>query len=251
VLSNHALSRALEQAGLRAPVRFEEVTRSTQETALAMALEGAPEWSLAAAAHQTGGRGRLGRTWRDEPGRALLFSLILRPEGLPAALGGVVSLLAGVAMAESCDELAGPGAACKWPNDLLVGGRKAGGILAESRLDGDRFEHVVLGIGVNLHAPPPELPDAGAIPAEDVELLEAFLRRFAQRYEPGRPSFAGDVVAAYRGRCATLGVRVRATTSGGSAVEGEAVDLDEGGGLVVRTGGGFEVVRFGDVEHLE
>ncbi len=163
----------------------------------------------------------------------------------------MVSLLAGVALAEACDELAGPGAACKWPNDLLVGGRKAGGILAESRLAGDRFEHVVLGVGVNLGAPPAELPDAGAVRARDADLLAAFLRRFAHRYEPGGPAFAGAVVAAYRERCATLGVRVRATTSSGSVVEGEAVDVDETGGLVVRTDGGSAVVRFGDVEHLE
>ena len=85
MLSEHALSRALEGAGLSAPVRFEEVTRSTQETASRLAEDGAPEWTLVAAGHQTEGRGRLGRTWKDEPGGALLFSLVLRPS-LPPAL---------------------------------------------------------------------------------------------------------------------------------------------------------------------
>ena len=74
---------------------------------------------------------------------------------------------------------------------------------------------------------------------------------FVRGYEPAHPAFAGSVVAAYREVCATLGTRVRAATAGGSVVEGEAVDLDERGGLVVRTPAGDEVVRFGAVEHLE
>jgi len=242
VLSDHALSRALEGAGLSAPVRFEEVTRSTQETAARLAEEGAPEWTLVAAGHQTDGRGRLGRTWKDEPGAALLFSLVLRPS-LPPELGS--------AMAEACDEVADQRAACKWPNDVLVAGRKAGGILAESRLAGDRFEFVALGVGVNLGAPPADLPEAGAVQAEDADLLAAFLRAFAGRYEPAHPAFARTVAAAYRTRCATLGNRVRATTGRGAVVEGEAVDVDETGALLVRVADGTEAVRFGEVEHLE
>jgi BirA family transcriptional regulator, biotin operon repressor / biotin---[acetyl-CoA-carboxylase] ligase len=249
VLSEHALSRALEGAGLSAPVRFEEVTRSTQETAARLAEDGAPEWTLVAAGHQTEGRGRLGRTWTDEPGGALLFSLVLRPP-LSPELGGLLSLLAGTAMAEACDEVADQRAACKWPNDVLIAGRKAGGILAESRLAGDRFEFVALGVGVNLGAPPADLPDAGAVQAEDAGLLAAFLRVFAGRYEPGHPAFGHTVAAAYRTRCATLGARIRARTGRG-VVEGEAVDVDETGALMIRVAGEVETVRFGEVEHLE
>lgn len=250
MLSDHALSRALEGAGLSAPVRFDEVTRSTQETAARLAEEGSPEWTLVAAGHQTDGRGRLGRTWKDEPGAALLFSLVLRPS-LPPELGGLLSLLAGTALAEACDEVADQRTACKWPNDVLVAGRKAGGILAESRLAGDRFEFVVLGVGVNLGVPPADLPEAGAVQAEDADLLAAFLRAFVGRYETGHPAFARTVAAAYRTRCATLGTRVRATTGHGAVVEGEAVDVDETGALLVRVADGIEAVRFGEVEHLE
>ncbi|HEU5225500.1 MAG TPA: hypothetical protein VFV29_06840, partial [Actinomycetota bacterium] len=86
---------------------------------------------------------------------------------------------------------------------------------------------------------------------EDDELLETFLSEFVRGYEPSHPAFAGSVVAAYREVCATLGTRVRATTAAGAIVGGEAVDLDERGGLVVRTTAGEEIVRFGEVEHLE
>lgn len=250
MLSDHALTRALERAGISAPVRFEEVTRSTQETALRMAAEGAPQWTLVAAGHQTRGRGRLGRVWQDEPGRALMFSVVLRPDLQPER-GGLLTLLAGVAMAHAGTAVSGQRVACRWPNDVLVEERKAGGILAESLVFGDRFEHVVLGIGVNLGAPPRSMPDAGALDAEDETLLGAFLEEFVRRYEPVDPGFADAVTASYRGICATIGRRVRATTIAGTAVEGEAVDVDEAGGLVLRTGGGREVVRFGEIEHLE
>ena len=249
MLSQDGLARALERLGLRAPVRFDEVTASTQVTAVEMAEAGSPEWTLVAAGHQTGGRGRLGRSWIDVPGGALLLSLVLRPELDPDA-GGLLTLLAGTAMARACLELADQRAACKWPNDILVAGRKAGGIIAESRVQGGVFAHVVLGVGVNLGDPPAEIPDAGAVDAADDELLEAFLSAFVRAYQPAHPAFAGGVVAAYREVCATLGTRVRATTGAG-VIEGEAIDLDERGGLVVRTSSGDEFVRFGAVEHLE
>jgi BirA family transcriptional regulator, biotin operon repressor / biotin---[acetyl-CoA-carboxylase] ligase len=249
VLSEDGLARALERLGLRAPVRFDEVTASTQATAVEMAEAGASEWTLVAAGHQTGGRGRQGRSWLDVPGGALLFSLVLRPDLDPDA-GGLLTLLAGTAMARACLELADQRSACKWPNDILVAGRKAGGIIAESRVEAGAFAHVVLGVGVNVGDPPAEVPGAGAVDAADNELLEAFLAAFVRAYQPAHPAFAGGVVAAYREVCATLDTRVRVTTAVG-VIEGEAVDLDERGGLVVRTSSGDEVVRFGAVEHLE
>lgn len=249
MLSEDALLRALERVGRRAPVRFDEVTPSTQATALAMAADGAPEWTLVVAGHQTHGRGRLGRTWVDRPGEALMCSIVLRPALEPDS-AGLVALLAGSALAGATFEVADQRAACKWPNDLLVAGRKAGGILAESSVRGGRIEHVVLGLGVNLGEPPPELPEAGAVDVDAEDLLGAFLERFAAAYDPNAPGFAEAVVEGYREVCATLGRRVRATNVEGEVVEGEAVDVDVRGGLVVRTERGDDVVRFGEVEHL-
>jgi len=141
---------------------------------------------------------------------------------------------------------------CKWPNNLLVGGRKAGGIIAESSVIGGRFDHVVLGVGVNLATAPAGVPAAGAVGDVDPRaLLEAFLAAFSDRYRPSHATFADVVRSAYRAECATLGRAVRAATIGGSVVEGEAVDIDGTGGLLVRTGGGLETVRFGEVTHLD
>jgi BirA family transcriptional regulator, biotin operon repressor / biotin---[acetyl-CoA-carboxylase] ligase len=248
-LSEHDLRRALERIGVDAPVRFDEVTRSTQLTARDMADEGAPEWTLVAAGHQTEGRGRLGRTWVDAPGEALAFSLILRP-AIEAEHGGLITLLAGWALATACRDVAGVVAGCRWPNDLVVGDGKAGGILAESVVDGGRIGVVILGVGVNLSRAP-DVPGATALGDVDAAaLLGSFLRGFADRYRPGDPDFAPGVVGAYRDVCITLETRVRAVTTDGTTTEGEAIDIDEAGGLIVRTDHGVDVARFGEVRQL-
>jgi BirA family biotin operon repressor/biotin-[acetyl-CoA-carboxylase] ligase len=250
MLSEQALVRVLERVGIDAPVRFDEVTGSTNATALTMAAEGAPQWTLVAAAHQTAGRGRLGRSWLDDPGRALMFSLVLRP-GIEAERGGIITLLAGSAMARACRAVAGVEIRCKWPNDLLdPSGRKVGGILAESVIRDERLDHVVLGVGVNLGRGPAGVPGSAGVPAEPGPLLAAFVEAFAADYEPATAGFGERVLTAYRPLCATLGRTVRATTTDGRAVEGEAVDVDPTGALFIRTEERVEVVRSGEVEHL-
>ena len=251
VLSDRVLTLALERAGLQAPVRFEEVTPSTQAMALAMAAEGAPEWTLVGAGHQTQGRGRLGRTWIDEPGAGLLFSLVLRPTFEPR-YAGLLVLLAGWALAGVTAEASGAPVRCTWPNDLVVGDRKIGGILAESRLHGSgRFEGVVLGVGLNVGGAPEQVEAAGAVAiADPAELLGDFLTRLRSFYEPDLPSRAGELVAAYRAICATLGLPVRARTTAGVVVEGTATDVDDGGALVVESGGERTRVAFGEIQHL-
>jgi BirA family transcriptional regulator, biotin operon repressor / biotin---[acetyl-CoA-carboxylase] ligase len=248
-LSELALTQALERIGAQAPVRFDEVTRSTQLTARSLAEAGAPEWTLVAAAHQTEGRGRLDRQWVDEPGRVLMFSMVLRPD-LPPERGGLISLLAGWALTVACREAARVEARCKWPNDLMVEEGKAGGIIAESTLRGVAIEHVLLGVGVNLAAAPAVAGAAAIGDVEPADMLGSFLVAFAERYEPGHPAFPGATVSAYRRVCATIGTRVRVTTIAGVVTEGEAVDVDDSGRLVVRTDQGLEVVSSGDVEHV-
>jgi BirA family biotin operon repressor/biotin-[acetyl-CoA-carboxylase] ligase len=246
-LSFETLTGIWNDAGLRAPVRFDEVTGSTNATAAELARGGAPEWTVVAAAHQTAGRGRLGRAWSDRSGAALLVSIVLRPD-LPASDAGAVGLLAGAALAGSAAEVADAATGCKWPNDVLVAGRKAAGILVEGAVVGERPEHLVLGIGVNLGEPP--VPEAGAVQTGAAELLAGFLDAFVSAYRPADAGFVRSVVDAYRPWCVTLGRRVRTTTVHGAVVEGEAVDLDERGALLVDTAEGIVAVAFGEVEHV-
>ncbi len=245
------LSESVEAAGISAPFRFEEVTDSTNAQALALARDGAPEWTIVAAAHQTAGRGRLGRTWLDDAGRSLLFSIVLRPD-LSPSLAGLFSLLAGAALAGACRDVAAVDAGCKWPNDVLVHGRKLAGILAEANLAGGRIEYLVIGVGVNLAPPPVGISGATGLEGVDpAELFGAFLRSFRAAYRPSEPGFAAEVVRLHRERSVTVGRRVRAETISGDVIEGDAVGIDDRGGLLVATAAGVEVVGFGEVAHLE
>ena len=249
MLTADDLERALASAGLAAPVRADEVTGSTNVTALQLAEEGAPEWTLVAAEHQTEGRGRLGRAWLDGQGRGLMCSFVLRPP-LPPARAGLLTLLAGASLAEAARSL-GAEAGCKWPNDLVTPEGKAGGILAESAVAGSALRHVVIGTGVNLERPPPGVEGAAALSGVDpLALLEAYLQRFAARYAPEAGSFAAEVVAAARATSVTLGTEVEAARGDRATVIGTAVDLDPDGGLVVDTGAGLETVAFGEIAQL-
>jgi BirA family transcriptional regulator, biotin operon repressor / biotin---[acetyl-CoA-carboxylase] ligase len=245
------LRRAIHAAGLRAPVHWDEVTESTNTTALELAAKGEPEWTLVVAGHQTGGRGRLGRTWVSEPGSSLLFSVVLRPR-LDPERGLLLTLLAGVAMAEACRAVTGADVRCKWPNDLVVGERKVGGILAEARVRDGRFQHVVVGVGMNLRSAPASVEGATSLGDVDrTALLTEFLRRFRERYPPvGDDGFAHLVVNAYAPLSATLGKRVQATIGENEVVEGTALDIDPAGNLVLYTEQGRATVGFGEVVHV-
>jgi BirA family transcriptional regulator, biotin operon repressor / biotin---[acetyl-CoA-carboxylase] ligase len=149
------------------PYYYEAQTPSTQRLAPA----DAPHGAVALAEHQTEGRGRLGRVWVDEPGSGLTFSVVLRP---PPPVAEWPSLT--IAAAEAVAGAIGEGAAIKEPNDVLVDGRKAAGILAEAVDD-----RVVLGIGVNVGSAP--WPGSGAVARDRLELLVEILLRFERGYD--------------------------------------------------------------------
>jgi BirA family biotin operon repressor/biotin-[acetyl-CoA-carboxylase] ligase len=264
-LSEHTVAEAAEAAGIPRLVRFVEATGSTNDDVVRLAHEGAPEWTVLVAAGQHAGRGRLGRTWVSTPGASLAVSVLLRPAVEPAK-APIFSLAAATAMAEACEEACGVRAACKWPNDLVAGGRKLGGVLPESRLDGERVAFIVIGVGVNVSQRPSDFPPELRGTATSIEalggradapmLLASYLRRLRDSCAAATPeALAAELGAAlerYRALCETLGRTVRATTTDGRRVEGEAVSLGPEGELLVRaTGAGKAVaVRFGEVEHL-
>lgn len=161
-------------------------------------LAGAPEGALAVTDHQTAGRGRFGRTWLAPPGTSVLCSLVLLP-GVESARLPELSVVAGRACAEAIREVTGLEPTVKLPNDVLVGGRKVAGILAEAS-DG----RVVLGIGINVHQTRAQLP-AGTDPpttALDLEtgtsvdrrdLLVSLLERLEARYDAWTALAQGNV----------------------------------------------------------
>ena len=196
MLSRDDLLAALAAIPVDAPVRAEEVTGSTNATAIELAEAGSAEWTLVSAAHQTDGRGRLGRTWSDVPDGSLLCSIVLRP-ALPPSRAGLLSLLAGACMAEAIRDTSGRRVTCKWPNDLMHREDKVGGILLESAVDDDVLCATSWsGSGVNLQSPA-DVEGAGGI-GERVgmrELLTAFLVRFANTYTTDDASLPERVAA--------------------------------------------------------
>ncbi|MDP2712787.1 MAG: biotin--[acetyl-CoA-carboxylase] ligase [Solirubrobacteraceae bacterium] len=234
--SRPASARTAMSAPLGRPHLHHRVTASTNDVARALAVAGAPHGSLVTAGEQRAGRGRQGRTWSAPAGRALLLSLVLRdwPVLLPIA--------AAVAVAE----IAGPDAAIKWPNDVLIEGRKVAGILCEGR---SQEGWVVLGVGVNVALReadlPPELAgratslglEPAAIAATRDGLLRALQRRLAQP--------ATELLADYRARDALLGRRVRWAHG-----EGVARGIDEAGRLLVRQADGSTATLDAGEVHL-
>jgi len=227
---------------------------STNRYVLDEARAGAPAGLVAVADHQTAGRGRLGRSWEAAPGSSLLVSVLLRPE-LPVEKLFLLTLAAGLALADAVGAVAAVTAGLKWPNDLVVDDKKLAGLLAETDLRAGAARAVVIGAGCNLTADafPPELApratavelEAGRAVSRDA-LLEAFLGALANRLD-GLDAALPDA----RARSATLGRRVRVERHAGSMLEGVAADLADDGSLVVRDDDGAEhAVAVGDVVHL-
>jgi BirA family biotin operon repressor/biotin-[acetyl-CoA-carboxylase] ligase len=240
-------------------IRLLDEIDSTNRYLLAQAAAGAAEGLVAAAEHQTAGRGRLGRTWIAPPGGSLLMSMLLRPSALPSDRRHLVTVAVALAGAAACDEVAGFRPALKWPNDLVVDDLKLAGILAEA-FDGG----VVVGMGLNVNWPRDALPE-GATATNQVagrevdreELFVTLLDRLEGRCqqlegEEGRLVLAAD----YRAASATLGRQVKATLADQNVVTGTAEAIDDAGHLWVRQpaanggGGGLVEITAGDVVHL-
>jgi BirA family biotin operon repressor/biotin-[acetyl-CoA-carboxylase] ligase len=211
-------------------------TTSTNDRARALAAAGAPHGTLVTAGAQSAGRGRQGRTWSAPPGRALLMSLVLR------APDRMLPLAAAVAVAQA----AGPDAAIKWPNDVLLDGRKLAGILAEAR---PQEGWAVLGIGVNVAVRPEDLPEELRPTAATLGLeprdVEPVLARLLGALEEALALDPPALLDAWRARDALRGRDV-AWAEGA----GRAAGIDGDGRLVVElTDGGRTALEAGEV-HL-
>jgi BirA family biotin operon repressor/biotin-[acetyl-CoA-carboxylase] ligase len=179
-IDSEALVRRLKGSLLGGAVRLLDEVGSTNDLAWEWAALGAPEGALVVARAQTRGRGRAGRTWLSPAGGGLWFSVVLRP-GLVHPSAGMLPLAVGFGVAGGLRRLGLP-AELKWPNDVLVGGRKVCGVLVEGRFSGSRLATAVVGVGVNWTVP--EVPErAGRVTGLEAEFSGAGGRR-----SPGPPS---------------------------------------------------------------
>lgn len=282
-----ALRHALVE-GAESPYTALEVVEeigSTNAELLARAATGAADRSVLLAEYQASGRGRLGRPWTAPPRTQVAVSILLRPGAITPTLFGWLPLVTGLAVRDGLREAAGVDATLKWPNDVLVDGKKICGILAEmtSVPGGGDFEvrlpAVVVGLGINISLTQDQLPVphatslalAGGSVDRDV-VARAVLEALALRHQQWRACEKGsgstisdELMDSYARACSTIGADVRVELPGNVVRTGRAVRVDREGRLVVvphdaegpGAGGGADAdprggfaVAAGDVTHV-
>jgi BirA family biotin operon repressor/biotin-[acetyl-CoA-carboxylase] ligase len=220
-----------------------------------LAIEGAAEGTLVLTEGQAKGRGRLGREWFSPKYKGVYASLILRPKILPNSTP-VLTLLTAVSICEAIKEADGLDVEIKWPNDTLINNKKLGGILTELNAEMDETRFVVIGIGLNVNNDKRTLiPGATSLKEQKKEeisrisLLQGILRKLEANYIIFQKTGSGPIIEKWRDYGITLGKRVRITCKD-EHFEGEAIDIDTDGGLLVRRESGLiDKVMSGDVVH--
>jgi len=236
-------------------IHYRRTIDSTNRLAKELAAAGATEGTVILAEEQLAGRGRLGRSWVS-PAGGIWLSLVMRPQ-LPPHKAQLVTLLAAVAAVEATQKTTGLVPGIKWPNDLLLGGRKLAGILTEVSAEMERVNYLVLGIGLNANLSAEhfqrELSDsATSLLLEMGQLVsrvawvQNFLTVFEQAYLQAHEKGFVSVLASWRRYSVTLGQDV-IVSLGGRSVHGTALDIDEQGALLVKTVAGLETFLAGEV----
>ena len=254
-LSVEMIQAGLETSFVGRKVVYLSETGSTNDEARRLARAGAPQGTLVLADYQTAGRGRLGRRWEAPAGSSLLLSLLFRPDLAPHQAGRL-TMLCGLAVADAIEEQTGLAVGLKWPNDILLGGAKAGGILTEIEVSGSWLEYGVVGIGLNVNLDPRQLPDGLLMPATSLShalgrpvdrlaLLWALLKAVERRYLALQSGHSPH--AEWAQRLVTLHQPV-IVSAAGLSLEGIATGVDADGALLVRLDDGhLERVVAGDV----
>jgi BirA family biotin operon repressor/biotin-[acetyl-CoA-carboxylase] ligase len=232
---------------------------STQDEARRLASHAGSHGHLVWAGSQRAGRGRMRRHWHSPPGSGLFFSVVLLPR-LPAAALGALPLAAGAAVGSALDGLVPGHVRLKWPNDVLLDGGKVAGILVEAQVTDGLVAHAVIGVGINLSRPAgdfdPEIRGraaalddvAGAAPPA-ARILAVVLGALEAGYEELIAEGPGRARRRWLQLADTIGREVTATANG-RPLRGRAVDLDEGGNLVLEVEGERVVIAYGEIEQV-
>lgn len=224
-------------------VYYYESIDSTNREARVLASGGAPHGSLVLAEEQTGGKGRLGRGWFSPQNMGIWCTLILRPEIAPAE-APPITMLAAVAVAAAVEKVIGIKPGIKWPNDLLMDGKKFCGILTEMNAEMDKVHYLLVGIGINVKTPPDHFPKELKSLATSLcqwtkqtisrlALIRQMLVEFEKFYSVWLQSGFEPVLEEWKKRCVTLDCPVRISTPKESW-EGWAEDVKTDGSLVLR-----------------
>lgn len=247
--------RELGHIGWR--IHYFEQVDSTQEVARELAASGAAHGTIVVAERQTAGRGRMGRTWHSPTGVNLYTTIILRP-AMPLAEVPRLSLVAGVAVAEALEREAPGIVGLKWPNDVWLRGRKAGGIIAEAVTDANQdLACVLLGIGININLATADIPDdlrdkatslriATGHACDRIAIAESLFNLLDLRYRETLASGFESVRPAWE-RYSALTGRTVSIVGAGRRVTGIVKGIDSDGALLLDAGGHVERIVAGEV----
>ena len=252
--SKEELSQGLDTAIVGTKFFVFDTIDSTNACARILGDAGTAEGAVVVADFQTSGRGRLGRTWIAEPGESLLLSVLLRPR-IPIANAGLLTLFASVGIARAIERHIGEPVECKWPNDLLLRGKKVCGILLECLFQQSEVSYAVIGAGINVNqrAFPKEISPKGTSLAIETgksfdrrKVLQTVLSDLDTLYPPVQHGDFDAIVPEWIKRCKMFGKPVTVQQHG-HTMSGIARRLNHDAGLVIETGTGLQTVYAGDV----
>ena len=254
-----ALEKALAGTVFAGKLHFSSVTGSTNTDALAAARDGAPHGSVFFTDEQTAGRGRGDHRWHSSAGEGLYVSAVMRPS-LSAAKVPLIPLAAGLAAADAVGTVAGATIDLRWPNDLLLGPRKVGGILVESKIEAAGLAFAVIGIGINVHQR--EFDPAHATPATSLDiatgrrlsrqpLLVALLKSLEREVVQLSKAEATQGILARIEQASTWLKGRRVAVHGPQECLGVTAGLDARGFLLVQTVAGLVTVQTGGIRAAE
>ncbi|GAA3405095.1 biotin--[acetyl-CoA-carboxylase] ligase [Paenibacillus hodogayensis] len=238
------LLAALPATGAGRTIKLYDSVDSTQTIAHKLAQEGAAEGTIVLAEQQTAGRGRMGRSWHSPKGKGIWMSLLLRPR-MPLQFTPQLTLLVAVALCRAIRKLEPLPVGIKWPNDLLIEGKKITGILLESSAEDERLHYVIVGIGISVNLETGDYPETLRSVATSLRiasgrewsrtgLIAAFLEQFETLYKLYHDEGFEPIRASWEALSVSLGKTIRARTPKGE-VEGVAESIDEMGALRLRT----------------
>lgn len=259
-LSVEAITRGLATRWMGRVLHVYETIDSTNTKALQAAGKGEPEGAVFIADEQSAGRGRLGRSWVSPRGASLSLSVIVRPR-VPPIQVPLVTLLTAISVAQAIREVTGVSSVIKWPNDVLINGRKVAGILTELRAEQDVVQDLVIGIGVNVNMGGDALPEDVRTSATSLKeetgretnrslLLCVLLQCLENWYEMFQRGERDRIIREWLRTSDTIGRWVRVSAPG-EVMEGEATGITPHGALILRQRDGTERnIYSGDVIHV-
>ena len=241
---------------LGSSINYDEFVNSTNEVAKRLANSGCENGLVCIAEDQVGGKGRLARGWFSPYARGIWFSVVLKPPFMPSE-ASKCTLLAAVAVVRAIYGYTGVKAGIKWPNDILIDGKKLVGILTEMNAEFGHINYIVIGTGINISIPATDLPeeiknsaislaDATTMKINRAELLALVLKNMEEFYELALTEGFGPVLEEWRWWSVTLGKEVKVVAPNETYI-GKALDIDDDGLLIVDRGGETVKVIAGDV----